>query len=731
MSRVLAAVRPAALRACGRAWAETRPFGVEGRGAWRVRPTDIVDRDGATQTWQERIARTGPKIEVSGSLASASAAEAHQQVSNALGLDVVARDGAPDGDSSGRRSGVAEVKVYFDGNLIDSQTSDASCSDSCAVTVPTIEADADRRSDGDHTLKVTAVDRLGHPSELTWTVPILGEDYFKSKLAAWRTAVETKVDAVVPVVPLTGPMPALLYEFSSARAKACLTDTTTMEGCDGQIRAWGADVRAWFAANVAVLAQILDTLPDMPDYTYAEDDYARRYVAAAVQEFRLAKKLNVDPAALVDVRLNLKAPVNLTTLTTALGSLTGLRGPVSFRGILSNDEQPIVAEQESDSSDVVAAQAEQFYATWLQDIDEDISDFTTAETDPDLDPDEQAAAGAERAQLQQVRSTVVDRGPLITSVGIRLPVLSVLAARLSGVLDVINVELPVVDVASGDVPEPGTEQMTAAEYIANRLPGDLPPSGAGLRSTGLYHRGQTCLDRQEFSHASAVARRNSPIPGDFMPSRHRLDSYVVAGASHKAHTLRWMWAAPKSLQWFCGAAENRRGFEEEVRVPEGASQRWSTNWHKSASGYSFRSTNLPGAVPDDLACGTCFPNPFVVQPYPDFSLISVMGQSFRYGKWYYAKFRTNAGDTSDPDAVVRYSATATGRAEDHPTSYGDSPYDEADFCLASKLAFRSHAEPASCQFSRKIVCLSAGRSFRAETLKIRHNFRDDPSICEQ
>lgn len=48
----------------------------------------------------------------------------------------------------------------------------------------------------------------------------------------------------------------------------------------------------------------------------------------------------------------------------------------------------------------------------------------------------------------------------------------------------------------------------------------------------------------------------------------------------------------------------------------------------------------------------------------------------------------------------------------------------------SKILGRPNAEPASCMFSRNIVCLSRARTFREGTLKIRQNFRDAPHRCD-
>ncbi|MBA3328516.1 MAG: hypothetical protein H0T43_09470 [Solirubrobacterales bacterium] len=153
----------------------------EGITTLSLRPQDIVDNQGAAQTWTEKIDRTAPTITaLSGSLMDAPVQNGRRVLTaNGYELRISASDPNPNGGAS---SGASRVEVLSDGDVVHTNSS---CGGSC-TTSWTLDT-GDPQYIGETQLEVRVTDGAGKVT--LQTIPILVEpDDTKSSLTEDGTA---------------------------------------------------------------------------------------------------------------------------------------------------------------------------------------------------------------------------------------------------------------------------------------------------------------------------------------------------------------------------------------------------------------------------------------------------------------------------------------------------------------------------------------------------------------
>lgn len=137
----------------------------QGVGNYRIAVGDGGGRLSAFQNIPLKIDKTAPAIALSNALYtnSATAIGATEQRQ----LTVTAVDGNPSGPDSARQSGVEQITIEVDGELV-STTNQSASGDSQPLTANWTPA-AGQLSTGNHEITVTVTDRVGHVSEQRFT----------------------------------------------------------------------------------------------------------------------------------------------------------------------------------------------------------------------------------------------------------------------------------------------------------------------------------------------------------------------------------------------------------------------------------------------------------------------------------------------------------------------------------------------------------------------------------
>jgi YD repeat-containing protein len=147
----------------------------EGRSLAKVVASDALSRASASQSWWAYVDSTPPKITLSGQLATATNEAGSKEVAPGTGdqlnlpvyhLTIEAEDGEATSDKT-RRSGVKNIEVFLDSKkeaeTVPWSAKPTPC-ENCAMT-QTYALKLHELASGNHTLKVFAVDQLGHKSE--------------------------------------------------------------------------------------------------------------------------------------------------------------------------------------------------------------------------------------------------------------------------------------------------------------------------------------------------------------------------------------------------------------------------------------------------------------------------------------------------------------------------------------------------------------------------------------
>lgn len=147
----------------------------EGINTLSLSGNDLVNNYAPGQTWTDKIDRTPPRMTLSGEAFDRSRESGDPlggtRLTTSAELAVTAADGAG-GDPLTRRSGAERIDLEIDGiDQADPIAAEPCATDSCTLN-GNYTVDPDQFSDGDHILRVTAVDAVGNRSSQTLTVTI-------------------------------------------------------------------------------------------------------------------------------------------------------------------------------------------------------------------------------------------------------------------------------------------------------------------------------------------------------------------------------------------------------------------------------------------------------------------------------------------------------------------------------------------------------------------------------
>jgi hypothetical protein len=655
-------------------------------------------------TWQAKADRSAPQLTLSGDLYTHGFDETGRDI--AL-LHVDAQDGVPGGTNSQRRSGVRSIRFLVGNVEVARADQDSSCGpDSCPLTFDH-ELDSDDYAERSHTLKVIAEDYAGNSSSSTWQINIPRDATYAARVAQWQADVEARVDAALPVVPLTDRMPAPPERWRDPAG--CMASDAALRECFDASQVWGRDVQQWLHANGGVLIDG-EALPVFPLFVYALEPGLQLDLSAATSgAWELAKRAGTRSSTNLGLEIYFHEPVTPVAISSLARALD-LRQFTGIRGVFDPRSAGIAGELVDVAPVAFTDLSERFYVAQQEIAGETVADIN--ETLGDSDPEE--AGEVEelellRGQAQAMSAHLVARGGFITAVRTSVALGALPEATLATLLDtLVRAEAGVKSVQLAPLTSFGPDESlnavsTDAELLGARDAGvqmagtarSSDPPGAPAQTSSVEDApGRVTCDRDNIPNNDDRLR----YAPNHQPRRWEMRVFVTGtsddqGRFPKRSEIWNRWTVNGSLGWFCGDNDGERGFEPESK-PFAFDPRWSTNWDADGNIQS----NLPLWYQDDLAVGGFQAEFSRPSKYPDFAVGTFHARQLKYRKLYYAKFTTNRGASNEGN-VNAGKAVIRGQQTTGPFLRGHGTY-----CRTRSAAGKGRND-RYCSFGRDPFCI--------------------------
>lgn len=695
----------------------------EGANRLALTAQDAVGNNSGTHSWLERVDRSAPAVDVSGplwDLRTSTAAGGDTSGNDQYALRVLAQDGDPSGPASAQRAGVRDIAVFVDDEEMHRAASDVSCTQSCSVDAREFVLNVDYLSEGEHRVRVVATDRLGHQSPpVEWTIAVPRDTAYAAQLAAWRSDTERKVDEQLPIVALSGPMPAPPGNWRDEAG--CVADEEALRGCFDTITTWQRDVEQWLDRNLPTGGARQLPLPPTFEYSPGADDLSRDLTRRIRDAFAVARRTSGDATGAVNVAIGFHRPVGAAELLAVLpaGSVVA---PTALLGYFDAGGAQIGGKVEASEPATLAQSVDLFYREQAAMTADHIAEL---ENEQPADADESAAQQEGLTDQRRYKAHLDAGSAFITGAAVRVNTALVRVLLNEPAVKSIKLlpeELATLASSGADALSNVQTDETSLRHAKERRVGNSAYQQAEAdsneeatsndeRDKGADPRYETCYDRRYAflpPRGGMRARRGKfplsvlyPNLNFWAPPEHRADTVLGkpdGGHRLKQHRLRWRWPTLEQATWMCSAGAGDRNVELEVRPFPRREPRWSDNWEDNDARDLTR-WNIPGNIhQDDLADGQ---RPLDGQPgvypydknqYPDFSIIAQSSDLYQARREYFVDFTTNEGDT-DVGSPVIFSAQSTSRAVNDP-----GVADENAYCNTRANDYKS------CMFGRTNTC---------------------------